>query len=99
MYFLNHRPSVKELNDIVNHHNAHYVDYCKVWFADGTKRNYFNTEPRIDYWAEDKIDVDFFNPTLRCQEGQFGKMNIIRAKRIILPIDKDGNLRYNKTKR
>lgn len=90
MYKLKHEPKARELKNIENYHNTHYVDYCKVWFNNGEKGEYENNCSVIYYNAEEKYYiVDFYNPIIGRGTGQFGAMGIIRAKRIIQQIKKD----------
>lgn len=89
MYKLKHEPKARELKKIEEHHNTHYVDYCKVWFDNGEKGEYKNDCPIIRYHDDRKCYIiDFYNPIIGRGTGQFGAMGIIRAKRIIRQVKK-----------
>lgn len=80
LYELAKDPSNDELNKIIAHHAENYLDYCRVWFDDGSTKVYYNTMPIFGY-DPPKCYVDFRNPIIY-GEGKFGKMGIIRAKRV-----------------
>lgn len=90
MYKLDHVPTQKEIDKFVKHHKTHYCDYCRVWFADGTTRVYYNTEPNLLYCYDrqkTEVIVDFRNPIIG-KDRAFGNMGIIRSKRVIRPLTK-----------
>lgn len=94
LYTLNYKPKDRHLETIIEHHKTHYVDYCKVWFENGTKKIYYNTEPVCYWFSADEIMIDFVNPIIH--RSSFKKMGIVRAKRVLLPIDRQGKVCYNK---
>ena len=81
MYVLNKSPNARELNKIVTDHSDNYLDYCRVWFDDNSTAVYYNTIPILHYQAPNVYYVDFKNPILH-REGAFGKLGIIRSKRV-----------------
>ena len=85
LYELTKRPNAHELNEIIDHHERHYLDYCRVWFDNGSTGVYHNTMPVQHYQSPNKYYVDFQNPILH-QEGAFGVMGIIRSKRVCIKI-------------
>lgn len=81
-FFGENRPTLKQLKDTINKHND-YTDYVRVWFADGTSRIYYNTEPRVDYYCNKGYFITFESPELSVT-GSFGRLGIIRSKRVII---------------
>jgi hypothetical protein len=81
LYELTKNPNARELNEIIDHHTDNYLDYCRVWFKDGTTAIYYNTMPIQYCKSPNKYYVDFRNPILY-GNGMFGVLGIIRSKRI-----------------
>lgn len=80
LYELSKHPNAHELNEIIADHDK-YLDYCRVWFDNGSTGVYYNTMPVQYYKSPNKYCVEFRNPILH-QEGAFGVMGIIRSKRV-----------------
>lgn len=60
-----------------------YIDYCRVWFKDGSSKIFYNTIP-IERTTIDRFYyLDFVNSELS-KNGTFGRMGIIRSKRIVV---------------
>jgi len=82
-YTLTHEPKPKELREIAEKHFARYRDYCRVWYEDGTKGVYANNcyyVSNLD--SPNQWIVSFYSAQLE-KDGSFGRLGIIRAKRIV----------------
>lgn len=78
------RPTPAEIKEVAKYHEAFQEDYCKVWFDDGSKRLFKNDMPIVSYYSgeESYYFIEFVNKHLH-KEGSFGRLGIIRSKRII----------------
>lgn len=81
-FSFNHQPTPKEIERVTDTHEKLFTDYVRVWFDNGTSRVYSNTMPVVCYITEEKWEVRFFAPEL-LPIGAFGKLGIIRAKRVL----------------
>lgn len=82
------RPTPAEIKEVAKYHEAFQEDYCKVWFDDGSKRLFKNDMPIVSYYSGGQKSyyfVEFVNKHLQ-KEGSFGRLGIIRSKRIIKEI-------------
>ena len=93
MYNFSHEPTVKDIEKVKAFHSRCVNDYVRVWFFNGKSRIYKNTEPIVYYCDKHNYStgkrgywiVDFVSPELN-YFGAFKKLNIIRAKRVILDL-------------
>ena len=79
------RPTQKEIRIIEKYH-ATFQDYCRVWLSDGSIRIYQNDTPKVHYFSNGHHSyyfIDFVNEELY-PTGSFGKIGIIRSKRVII---------------
>ena len=79
------RPTPAEIKEVAEYHEAFQEDYCKVWLADGSKRLFKNDIPIVSYYSGGQGSyyfIEFVNKHL-LKEGSFGRLGIIRSKRII----------------
>ena len=78
------RPTPAEIKEVAKYHEAFQEDYCKAWLADGSKRLFKNDMPIVSYYSgeESYYFIEFVNKHL-LKEGSFGRLGIIRSKRII----------------
>lgn len=82
MYEFSHYPTALEVKELSQRHEAQVEDYVKVWFKDGTIRTYSNVIPKIFYYNENLWGIKFFSKELY-MPGSFGRLEVIRSKRII----------------
>lgn len=85
MFIFKEYPTQEQIESCINQHNK-YIDYVKVWFDDNTKKIYYNTEYvvliKCDFGlGKYRYEVDFYNSDLS-KEGSFGRLGIIRSKRV-----------------
>jgi hypothetical protein len=87
------RPTPAEIKEVAEYHEAFQEDYCKVWLADGSKRIFKNDMPIVNYYSGGQGSyyyIEFVNKHLY-GEGRFGRLGIIRSKRIIKGVLEYGN--------
>lgn len=82
MYEFSHYPTAAEIKEISQRHKAEVEDYVRIWFEDGTTKTYSNIVPKIFYYNENLWIIKFFSKELYAP-GSFGRLRIIRSKRII----------------
>ena len=75
------RLTAKQIEKEVTRHSK-YIDYCKVWFEDGSSKIFYNTVPIERLTIDRFYYLDFINSELS-KTGAFGKMGIIRSKRVV----------------
>ena len=85
-YKFDHNPTAKEIKKTIEYHLSHYVDYCRVWYDDGSNEILKNNIPICNYDG-DNYFVTFWAKKIMT-DGSFGRMGIIRSKRIIKQISK-----------
>lgn len=85
-YKFDHTPIEKEIEETVEYHLSHYIDYCRVWYKDGSKEIFKNTIPSLYCYCGDHF-IEFKAREIMT-EGSFGRMGIIRSKRCVMPISK-----------
>ena len=74
--------TAKQVAKEIERHSK-YIDYCKVWFKDGSSKIFYNTVP-IERLTIDRFHyLEFVNSELSIT-GSFGKMGIIRSKRVVV---------------
>ncbi len=85
------RPTLAEIKEVAKYHEAFQEDYCKAWLADGSKRLFKNDMPIVNYYSDGQESyyfIEFVNKHLY-REGSFGRLGIIRSKRIIKGVEKN----------
>ena len=85
-YKFDHKPTAKEIKKATEHYLSHYTDYCRVWYDDGSTEIFSNTIPVCNYDGRNYFIT--FGAAEIMTEGSFGRMGIIRSKRIIKQISK-----------
>lgn len=78
------KPTKKEIREVEKYH-ATFQDYCRVWLEDGSIRIYQNDTSKVCYFSNGPRSyyfIDFVNEELY-PTGSFGKIGIIRSKKII----------------
>lgn len=85
-YKFNHNPTAKEIKETTEYHLSRYVDYCRVWYENGSKEIFKNTTP-ICYYDGDNYFIAFKAKEIMT-DGSFGRKGIIRSKRCIKQISK-----------
>lgn len=85
-FVFNHFPTPQEIKKCVEEHNK-YTDYVRIWYDDNTKEIFYNTVPQtigiLDRYGCISYRVIFVNSILN-KPGTFGKLGIIRSKRICI---------------
>lgn len=85
-FMFKHFPTPQEIKKCVEEHNK-YTDYVQIWYDDNTKEIFYNTVPQItcvlDKYGHFVYKVVFVNSFLS-KPGTFGKLGIIRSKRICI---------------
>ena len=85
-YKFNHKPTAEEIKKTAEYHLSHYIDYCKVWYDNGSKEIFKNDTPVRNY------NGYYYFITFGAKEimtgGSFGRLGIIRSKRCIIQISK-----------
>lgn len=78
------RPTQAEIEKMAEYHEAFQEDYCKVWLADGSKRIFKNDMPIVNYYSCGQGSYYFIGFVSKhlYKEGSFGRLGIIRSKRI-----------------
>lgn len=85
-YKFDHKPTAKEIKETTEYHLSHYVDYCRVWYDDGSTEVFNNTTPICNYNSDNYYIT--FGAQKIMTDGSFGRMGIIRSKRYIRQISK-----------
>lgn len=85
-YKFDHKPTAKDIKKTTEYHLSHYVDYCRVWYDDGSTEIFNNTIPGC-YYDGDNYYIIFEAKEIMAA-GSFGRMGIIRAKRCVRQISK-----------
>ena len=85
-YKFDRKPTAKEIKETTEYHLSHYVDYCRVWYDDGSKEIFKNDTP-VCYYNGNNYFITFEAREIMT-DGSFGRMGIIRAKRCIRQISK-----------
>lgn len=80
------KPTQAEINKAADAHEI-VQDYCKVWLADGTKKYFKNDMPVLGYYSggpgRSYYYIYFVSKHLQ-DKGSFGRLGIIRSKRVII---------------
>jgi hypothetical protein len=85
-YKFDHTPTEKEIEETIEYHLSHYIDYCRVWYKDGSKGIFKNAIPTFYCYGADHFIA--FKAKEIMTEGSFGRMGIIRSKRYVMQIPK-----------
>lgn len=85
-YKFDHNPTAKEIKETTKYHLSRYVDYCRVWYKDGSNKIFKNTIP-VCYYDGDNYFITFQAKEIMT-DGSFGRMGIIRSKRCVRQISK-----------
>ena len=85
-FMFKHIPTPQEIKKCVEEHNK-YTDYVRVWYDDNTNEIFYNTVPQticiLDRYGSILYKVIFVNLFLD-RPGTFGKLGIIRSKRVYI---------------
>ena len=73
--------TAKQVSEEILKHSE-YIDYCRVWFDDNSTKIFYNTIPIERRTDKGFCYLIFVNSELS-PAGAFGKIGIIRSKRVV----------------